>query len=78
MNVRFPILEIDTNGPEPRYKVFQDNNVATYYQSQIQSPPGQSIEKTSISVEEFKGQTNSPSLAISFDRKSIFFTVRVA
>ena len=56
VNIKFPILEIDTNGPEPRYKVFQDNSIATYYQSQIQSPPGQSIEKTSISVEEFKGR----------------------
>ena len=55
-DIKFPILEIDVNGPEPRYKVFQDGAVATYYQSQIQSPPGQSIEKTSISVEEFKGR----------------------
>lgn len=56
VNIKFPIIEIDTNGPEPRYKVFQDNNTATYYQSQVQSPPGQSIEKTSISVDEFKGR----------------------
>lgn len=55
-NIKFPILEIDTNGPEPRYKVFQDNAIATYYQSQIQSLSEQSSEKTSISVDEFKGR----------------------
>lgn len=36
--IRLPIMEVMTGGTEIRYKVFQGNQITTYYESQLQKP----------------------------------------
>ena len=74
-NVKFPITDVDNDGPETRYIVFQDGAAATYYESQLQAIPEEADEHCPISVSELRARLIalhllSPSTAKLFSWRS--------
>ncbi|MGD9638744.1 MAG: helicase-related protein [Alphaproteobacteria bacterium] len=65
-NSVFPIIEI-IDGVEKRYKVFQNNTIATYYESQLQSKNLPEIKSEIINKKELEAYlTSSQILSPSF------------
>jgi ATP-dependent helicase HepA len=74
-SVRVPILEVITGGPECRYRVFQNNTRATYYESQLQAISAKAEEREALSVTDLHAhltglQIQSPSAANLFSLRS--------
>ena len=74
-NILMPIIEVVQGGAECRYRVFQDNKKATYYESQIQLPAVAEEERTRLSAEALHAyltslQLLSPSTANLFSLRS--------
>ncbi|WP_295433434.1 helicase-related protein [uncultured Thiodictyon sp.] len=74
-SILMPIIEVVTGGAECRYRVFQDNKKATYYESQIQLPAVAEEEQTRLSAEALHAyltslQLLSPSTANLFSLRS--------
>ncbi|HEY8747185.1 MAG TPA: Swt1 family HEPN domain-containing protein [Tepidisphaeraceae bacterium] len=70
-----PVIEVMPGGGECRYRVFQDNGKATYYESQLQSPASAADKRTMLSALELQArltslQTLSPSTAHLFSLRS--------
>lgn len=74
-NIKVPVLEVITGGPEVRYSVFQDGARATYYESQLKAVATDVLERKSISIDEFRARLTalhllSPSTANLFSLRS--------
>lgn len=54
-----PIIEIIPSGPECRYRVFQNNGKATYYESQLQLPEGAANERRTLAADELSAHLTS-------------------
>ena len=70
-----PVIEVIPGEGECRYRVFQNNTKATYYESQLQLPPGSSDELTTLSATQVQArltalQILSPSTANLFSLHS--------
>jgi len=70
-----PILEVITGGPECRYRVFENNSKATYYESQLQAISVQAAERAVIPAQSLHAhltglQILSPSTANLFSLRS--------
>src|SRR5262245_53447383 len=73
-SVHLPILEVIAGGAECRYRVFQNNTKATYYESQLQAI-SQATDREVIAVQELHArltslQILSPSTANLFSLRS--------
>ena len=55
-SIKLPVLEVISGGPEVRYCVFQDGAKATYYESQLQAVGAETVERRSISIDEFRAR----------------------
>ena len=67
-NTLLPILSVVSGGAERRYEVFQNNAVATFYESQLQARAETANERRVMSVEELRARLTamrilSPSIA---------------
>ncbi|SCY34130.1 DEAD/DEAH box helicase [Microvirga guangxiensis] len=74
-NIQVPVLEVLTGGPETRYRVFQNNAKATYYESQLQAVAATEGERAALTVLELHAhltalQILSPSTANLFSLRS--------
>jgi ATP-dependent helicase HepA len=74
-NIKVPVLEVITGGPEVRYSVFQDGARATYYESQLKAVATDVFERKSISIDEFRARLTalhllSPSTTNLFSLRS--------
>lgn len=74
-NIKVPVLEVITGGPEVRYSVFQDGARATYYESQLKAVATDVLERKSISIDEFRARLTalhllSPSTTNLFSLRS--------
>ena len=74
-NIRLPIIEVLTGGAERRYRVFQNNAKAVYYESQLQSVTVPPAERTVPSISEMQAHLTSlqilaPSTASLFSLRS--------
>ena len=74
-NVLLPIMEVLPGGAESRYRVFQNNAKATYYESQLQTPAVEEKERPVLSAGELHArltalQILSPSTANLFSLRS--------
>ncbi|MET3842039.1 helicase-related protein [Bradyrhizobium sp. OAE829] len=74
-SLHMPILEVITGGPECRYRVFENNTKATYYESQLQAIAAQTDEREALSVKSLHAhltslQILSPSTANLFSLRS--------
>ena len=74
-SVQLPVLEVITGGPECRYKVFQNNTKATYYESQLQAISAKADEREALAVQDLHAhltalQILSPSTANLFSLRS--------
>lgn len=54
-----PVIEVITGGVENRYRVFENNAKATYYESQLQAGAVSTDERKPISVRELHGHLTS-------------------
>lgn len=54
-----PVIEVIPGGGECRYRVFQNNLKATYYESQLQSPPGRDKPPLLLSAQELQARLTS-------------------
>jgi ATP-dependent helicase HepA len=73
--VQLPVLEVVIGGPECRYKVFQNNTKATYYESQLQAITAERDEREVLTVKDLHAhltglQILSPSTANLFSLRS--------
>jgi ATP-dependent helicase HepA len=73
--VLVPVLEVIPGGGECRYRVFQNNAKATYYESQLQAAPVSAEERQVLSAREMHAQLTSlqilsPSTANLFSLRS--------
>ena len=73
--ILLPIMEVVQGGAECRYRVFQNNAIATYYESQLQPTAQPGDERTAISAREFHAHLTSlkilsPSTANLFSLRS--------
>jgi superfamily II DNA or RNA helicase len=57
--VLLPIMEVLLGGNEPRYRVFENNAKATYYQSQLQAAPTASDDRLVLTVSELQARLTS-------------------
>lgn len=74
-SVHVPILEVLTGGPECRYRVFENNTKATYYESQLQAIAARADEREALPVQSLHAhltglQILSPSTASLFSLRS--------
>lgn len=74
-NVKLPVMEVLTGGAECRYRVFQNSAKATYYESQLQAPMIEEIERPVLSARELHArltalQIRSPSMASLFSLRA--------
>lgn len=74
-SLHMPILEVITGGPECRYRVFENNTKATYYESQLQAIAAQTDEREALPVQSLHAhltglQILSPSTANLFSLRS--------
>jgi ATP-dependent helicase HepA len=74
-NILAPVMEVVLGGSECRYRVFQNNTIATYYESQLQSAVLAVDERTAISARELHAHLTSlkilsPSTANIFSLRS--------
>ena len=74
-DLKLPILEIVTSGPEIRYVVFENGVKANYYESQLQAIVEDKDDVPSISIDEFFARITafhlrSPSTANLFSLRS--------
>ena len=74
-NIKLPVLEVITEGPEVRYRAFQDSAKATYYESQLQAVGIGTAERPPIPIDEFRARLTalhllSPSTANLFSLRS--------
>lgn len=51
-SVIFPVIEVVSGAGERRYRVFENNVKATYYESQLQEPPSDKNERTMLEGDE--------------------------
>lgn len=58
-NLLAPVLEVIQGGTECRYRVFQNNAIATYYESQLQAAALAVDERTAITVSELHAHLTS-------------------
>ncbi|MBE0448762.1 MAG: DEAD/DEAH box helicase family protein, partial [Actinobacteria bacterium] len=70
-----PVIEVVSSGAECRYRVFQNNVKAIYYESQLHAPPTAAVERKMLSVRELHAyltslQLLSPSTANLFSLRS--------
>jgi len=70
-----PIIEVVPGGAECRYRVFQNNVKAMYYESQLHTPPTVNVERKILSVHQLHAyltslQILSPSTANLFSLRS--------
>ncbi|MFO0824469.1 MAG: helicase-related protein [Gemmataceae bacterium] len=73
--VLLPVLEVVAGGAERRYRVFENNAKATYYESQLQAPPAASDERRTLTPRELHARLTSlhalsPSTANLFSFRS--------
>jgi ATP-dependent helicase HepA len=73
--VVIPILEVIPGAGEYRYRVFQNNTKATYYESQLQTPATTTDERTTVRAQDLQAhltsvQILSPSTATLFSLRS--------
>lgn len=54
-----PVIEVVTGGAEPRYRVFENNAKATYYQSQLQAADSAADNRVPLTVREFHARLTS-------------------
>ena len=57
--VLLPVTEVLLGGPECRYRVFQDNTDAVYYQSQLQPAPAPVSDRKTLTVRELHAHLTS-------------------
>jgi len=74
-SIQLPVLEVITGGPECRYRVFQNNTKATYYESQLQAISVKVDQRESLAVHDLHAhltglQILSPSTANLFSLRS--------
>lgn len=74
-SILLPIIELITAGAERRYKVFQNNSRATYYESQLQPATVPAANEKAISVQDLHAHLTSlhilsPSTANLFSLRS--------
>jgi ATP-dependent helicase HepA len=74
-NVVVPVIEVLSGGAECRYRVFQNNAKATYYESQLQAPPGEAEKHRTLTARAVQSlltslQILSPSTANLFSLRS--------
>lgn len=74
-NVKVPVLEVIAGGPEYRYRVFENNAKATYYESQLQAIAPETEQREVIDVETLHAhltglQILSPSTTNLFSLRS--------
>jgi ATP-dependent helicase HepA len=74
-SIYLPVLEVITGGAECRYRVFQNNTKATYYESQLQAISAKADERERIAVHALHAyltglQILSPSTANLFSLRS--------
>lgn len=74
-NMLAPVLEVVQGGTECRYRVFQNNAIATYYESQLQAAALAVDERTAITASELHAHLTSlkilsPSTANLFSLRS--------
>ncbi|MGD0088297.1 MAG: helicase-related protein [Planctomycetota bacterium] len=70
-----PVIEVIPGGGECRYRVFQNNAKATYYESQLQAPSGAADKRRTLTARELQAhltslQILSPSTANLFSLRS--------
>ncbi len=70
-----PVMDLLLGGIEPRYRVFEHNAKATYYQSQLQAAPIQADDRPVLTVRELHARLTSlhiqsPSTANLFSLRS--------
>lgn len=58
-DVLLPVTEVLVGGPECRYRVFQDNAEAVYYQSQLQPAPAPVSERKVLTIRELHAHLTS-------------------
>ena len=73
--IKLPVLEVIIEGPEVRYRVFQDSAKATYYESQLQAVGIGTAERPLVPIDEFRARLTalhllSPSTANLFSLRS--------
>ena len=49
-NIQVPVIEVIAGGPECRYRVFQNNTKATYYESQLQAISAQAEGRETLTI----------------------------
>lgn len=74
-SVILPVIEVIPGGGECRYRVFQNNNKATYYESQLQAPAASENKHKILTAHELQAhltglQILSPSTANLFSLRS--------
>src|SRR5205807_883469 len=70
-----PVIEVIVGGGERRYRVFQNNAKATYYESQLQAPAAERSERRTVTAQELRAHLTSihilsPSTANLFSLRS--------
>lgn len=70
-----PVIEVMPGGGECRYRVFQNNAKATYYESQLQAAAGDADERNAITAQDLRAHLTgihilSPSTANLFSLRS--------
>ena len=54
-----PVMEVESGGVEFRYRVFQNNAKATYYESQLQAVAGEAEQPNALSPRELQARLTS-------------------